>query len=267
MNETCYTEEILHFDDPIFCTFSTSYVITMHNSSRREQYMRQIREYRPTARVVVLHNYGFRACNKASWVSGTSLDLWHANQTIASRETGDEPVLILEDDCEFLPQLREWAARIEAFLVSDHRVEAYSLGSCPFISLPVDKHHTRMYIGGSAHAVIYSAVARKKMVQAGYPPKHAINHDIWLFSSKLRTFMPRVPLAVQTHPMTANSKEWVVPYFVHAPFIRALKADSDGTVAYTYLHAFGRAGGLICPFIIIVLLIIMLVVTIVKSRQ
>ena len=114
MNETCYTEEILNFDDPIFRTFSTSYVITMHNSSRREQYMRQIREYRPTARVVVLHNYGFHACNKDSWVSGTSLDLWHANQTIASRETG-----------EFLPQLREWAARIEAFLVSDHCVEAY----------------------------------------------------------------------------------------------------------------------------------------------
>lgn len=264
MNDMCYTEEILNFDDPIFRTFSTSYIITMHKSSRRKQYMRQIRKYRPTARVVVLHNYGFRACKKPSWVCGTSLDLWHANQTIASRETGDEPVLIMEDDCEFLPQLREWAARIETFLVSDHCVEAYSLGSNPFISLPVDKHHTRMYIGGSAHAVIYSAVARKKMIQAGKPTKYAKNHDTWLFS-KLKTYISRIPLAVQTHPMTANSKEWApIPYFVYAPIIRALKADSDGTFLYTYSHTFGRVGGLICPLIISK---IVLVVTIAKLRQ
>lgn len=55
----CYEEELLEFADPLFRTISTAYVITMVGSKRRDGYMRQLREYRPTARVVVLHNRGF----------------------------------------------------------------------------------------------------------------------------------------------------------------------------------------------------------------
>jgi hypothetical protein len=254
MNNVCYTDEIIQFTDPIFRTIPTTYVITMHGSRRRDKYMRQLREFRPTARVIILHNRGYRACKKPEWVTGTSSDLWHANLTIASRETGDAPVLVLEDDCVFLPQLRAWGARVEAFLASND-VEAYSLGSGPLLSLPVRKHHTRMFCGSFAHAVIYSAAARKKMIQLHHPPIDMPNHDTWLFL-KLRTYTSRVPLAVQAHPPTENSKEWgrskiPIPYSLLSPFFRCVNAHEDGTVLYKCLHICGRLGGLINVIVLV----------------
>jgi hypothetical protein len=97
----CYRIEKLEFDNPLFTTFTTTFLITMEESIRRKEYMYELQKWKPTKNVYILHNKGFRYCQKNN-VQNSAQDLWHANKEIFKLTHNiKSQILILEDDVKF----------------------------------------------------------------------------------------------------------------------------------------------------------------------
>lgn len=243
-----YAYEELHFEDPAFKTIKRSYLITMIGSLRRDSYMAQLQEFRPTETVVIVHNVGFRHGQKPN-VNTTAQDLWHVNSTIMRlQEESDEAILVLEDDVIFRPAFPEFAPRIEAFLLQHPRVGMYNLGGMPLLSLQTTRHSMRTILCGFAHAVIYTQTGRNTLVDRHITGLHDLACSFWAVA-----YVASIPLAVQRISRTENSKLW-----------------DCGGCAFGYLtcfgdhlfdahHGLGRIGGL---FGVVLELIVVLVVSV-----
>ena len=236
--DNAYSFEIFHFDNPTLTTVTTSYLITMVGSKRRESYMRQLETHRPTRTVVVVHNKGYRRCRKKG-VRSAAQDIWHANQLIASMCEGrEEAVLILEDDVEFTSHFSEMASEIDKFMEENQNAEiAYALGVQGFFSVPIDTSHVRILSGGFTHAVIYSSLSLSRFKETGIPPWGL--HDIVIFS-KLYTYAPRFVCAVQAYERTENAAVWDA-LCIHHTLYEA--CDRSPAKHFSLLHQFNCMGG------------------------
>ena len=277
-----YETEVLTFSDPIFSPrIPVTYLLTLRGSRRRAQYLRQLAHARPTRTVVILHNPG-QQCKPS--IRTAREDLWHANQEIMRRTAHlDHPVLILEDDVEFvdLPTLRKVAPTIEDALLrttvkagkaGKGGCELYFLGCVPLLSYrppspptPSDRDHLRCMLCGSTHAVIYSATARARLRGKALPSW--LTHDL-LASGLCRSWTWKYPLAVQRHPITNNSREWGRLYRCHWYF-RLWRADRDGVNFYRVHHSLGAIGGIVgvaVPVLAVVVLVLILLGMVVLGR-
>lgn len=245
-SDDCYTLEVLTFEDPLFTTIPTAYLITMTGSSRRNRYLHQLRRYRPTGRVVVVHNRGFRACKKPAWVTTSAMDLWHANATILAKhvQESDAPVLVLEDDVEFTEDLVSKCREIEAFVAQEH-VDVYSLGSAAWLSYPVDWNHLRVLYASLTQAVIFTnkGARRFQEVEPGLG-----FHDFDMYS-QLSSYMGTTPTATQRFEHTANAELWTGP----GDFLIRYNNAFGGS--FFHVHALMSAMGGIIPFYVSLLLI------------
>ena len=255
--DECYEEEVLTFDTPLFEHIETTYLLTMVGSNRREQYMAEMRAYAPTRRVVVVHNRGYRACDKPDWVQNSAHDLWHANLYVLGRATSF-PVLILEDDVQFLPALRSRAATVDAFLHGHPDVDLYSLGSIPFVSRPSLSDHLRLLFGGTSHAWIYTASGAAKIASLRPSKAAGWTHDT-VATRTLTTYMHATPLAIQRFERSSNSELWD-PTGLFTVYMAAY-----GDKLYPVHHAMGRVGGLF-PVIITLLTGVIVCVVVLRSR-
>ena len=186
----CYRREELRFSEPLFKEIPVTYLLTMEGSTRRAQYMKELREYRPTAHVVVLHNSGHRTCKKPDWVRNTISDIWHANLHIFDR---GGPVIILEDDVRFVPCIRTLAASIEKFVLYSGKVDVYLLGGQSFVNRPSLGPHIRSRFSGDAHAAIYTEKGVERVRQI---PHNNLGHDSRL-ALWARLYISRHPCALQ----------------------------------------------------------------------
>lgn len=248
----CYTEEELVFENPLFRRVTTSYLITMRGSARRASYMKELADYRITSRVVVVHNAGFRRCEKEG-VSTAAEDLWHANQYVARRAlaAGNEAVFILEDDVRFLPQLRRMAPHIEDLMSADAaEPTAYTLGTFGFVSLPSDALHVRVWAGALSHAILYNQRALGTFADLSI----RWVHDAELYP-RLKVYAPRKCCAVQDMDFsTENSTGWNV---LNIPaFVFHAIGGGDTDRLFERLHVINEHGGL-APIALATLLLVL----------
>lgn len=254
---SCYTLETLYFDTPLFKSIPVTYVITMQASDRRCNYMHQLHKFKPTGKVVVVHNKGRRQCRKDAWVKTTALDLWHANSVILRHHVSQHnaPALILEDDVQFTDDIYAKHKDIESFIKNEF-VDVYSLGSQPYLSYPVCAKHIRILFGGCTHAIIFSINGAKKF--------HNVRscfglHDCDMFM-QLNTYMGAVPTAVQKFTHTENSDTWNYGGVL-------LKYNQLYGEAFFHTHAImGRFGGIV-PCFFYVVATVAIIVRSIRRRQ
>jgi hypothetical protein len=239
---SCYREEILTFENPIFPDVPVSYLLTMEGSPRREQYMSQLRTFCLTRTVVVVHNKGFDKCSKPQWVDDTAMDLWHANRNVFEQAKLHDFAFVLEDDVEFLDELRN-SRHLPATL---RRLggDAMFLGTIVQIGYPVEKSVFRLRSGGGMHAVLYTKQGMQNALNIF--PQRSTNHDK-VFTKLLTCFAPKKPLAVQKRIKTANTLEWTTFGFkIGGDYTlwlsRILGANRDPTLLFTLSHMYGMMG-------------------------
>lgn len=249
-----YCVKELQFENPTFTSIPVSYLITMVDSNRKEAFLRQLFEFRPTRKVVVVFNRGFKRCFKPG-VTTPAQDIWHANQFVAAHSGGAEFVLVLEDDVEFTPRFRVNAPRIERFLSSfKGKPVMYSLGAQAFLSYCSHADHVRVLAGGFAHAVIYSrpALNRFRGIQI---PRWGL-HDMYLYSF-LESYACKSACAVQKFERTDNSQNWdalrLNELVNHA-------CGGDAVQTYDLYHLFNSVGGIVA-----VLVYLMVVAALVRA--
>lgn len=245
----CYRLEELRFENPTLRSVPVSYLITMETSRRRASYLAQLREFRPTARVVVVHNAGYKACRKPN-VRTPAQDIWHANRHIARISAPHPLVLVLEDDVRFTPEFRRRASDIDDFLRDrdEDAVFAYNLGLQAFASVPISRHHLRVATGGFAHAVVYSRGALDRVFPSIRLPSWGL-HDI-LLSTVLRTYAPRRACAVQPYERTDNASRWDV---VQVTALLSRLCSGRAESLYALYDGCNNMGGLLPVLSIVVL--------------
>lgn len=204
LNDMGYTFETISLTNAAFSRIHHSFIITMHDSIRKEQYVKQMKTYAPTKYVTIVHNRGYLNGKKGNLVNTTAKDLWHANSTIMNLCSEiDEPIVIFEDDVEFLPMFSKYANDIESFIFRKSGIGAYNLGGLPLLSYPVSRGHIRGIIVGFAHAVIYTKKGRDQLKDKNICKLHDLECSL-----STNMYFPAFPLAIQKIERTENSRNW-----------------------------------------------------------
>ena len=258
----CTRDEVFTFSDPVlFPSVPITYVITMEGSHRYHELVRELRAYRPTRKVVIVHHKSLSNCARPHGVSTPSQDLWRNNLMIAKRDP-NSPVMILEDDVHFLPAVRDYAEHIDQ-TIANNRCEIYTLGIAPMMSFSSSNEDMTILLGGCTQAVLFSTRARQRLVRdygedLSYKaiPKSTVNtlgipwlhdHEIYYM---FHTLAPKKPCAVQSQPLTENQKEW--GNFVTDIVFDFSGAREDGTVLFEIHHALGYYFGGLIPFLVFI---------------
>lgn len=253
MQQTCFREEVLQFSNPLFKKIKLTILLTMEGSSRRSRYLKQLHDFKPSETVIVIHNQGYKKCEKPEWVTNTAMDLWHTNLTAFALHQKSiysaTPLLLLEDDVEFVPIIRELANEIETF-ITQNNVDFYSLGGIPVLCVPsFIENHVRVYSGHDAHALIYTANGMQKAKDV---PKKSFHDN--MFTKYMNSWYSKTVCAIQDKTeLTENSQLWSSS---------ALLTYSKlfGRNFYKCHHAMTIVGG-VFPFYIICIICIIVKVT------
>lgn len=247
---SCYENEVIHNNDPIFKKIKHTFLLTMNGSPRRSQYMEQLKKYPLTETVVIVHNSGYKVCEKRG-VYTPAQDLWHANKNVSGM-ISNEPVIILEDDVEFLPIIREVASDVEDFVTGYRGPLCYRMGCIPFFSVP-EGDHLRIFLGADTHGCIFNSKAVDRITSIDVSFLHDLEMSLYM-----DVYSHKNPMAIQEKENTENAQTWNVlgiPMF----YINTV-GQGNMELLYGRSHLIGSFGGIV-PLLIMFLALIFVILS------
>lgn len=215
-NRGCYRFSTRHYTEGILdATVDATYILHLEGNGRMPNIERQLRDIHPTRTLHILHNAGYKKCQKQLKQQSSVYDLMDGMITIMRHaiEQGYSTILLLEDDFIFSSALLEkkTIADVNTFLQQHAKEDMiYQLGAIPIIRVPY-RDTTNRSLGGGAHANVYSKSAIERLI-AEYDADKIQGHiDLHHIVTSMKThglYMYHKPLVYQTMPMTENRKEW-----------------------------------------------------------
>jgi hypothetical protein len=168
MNNQCYKFETLKYSSGKFdkCT-SACYVITMENSKRRNNYLNQLKKYKPFSKVIIVHNKGYKKCKKGNKIKKVYQDLNHAYKYVFKDaiKKNYKSILVFEDDFFFAKQIdNNDINTIYNVTTRKKNWMTFNLGPLPRFMFPIN-HNLYIYIGQSSHGVFYSKKYMKSFIK------------------------------------------------------------------------------------------------------
>lgn len=212
-NSHCYTFEKRQYSNGFLDSFvDATYILTMENSKRKDDYENQLKEFIPTKTIYIVHNKGYKKCNKILPKEIPPYDLIdsYLNTMNHSLENNYNNILILEDDFIFNKKIKDNKIINDIKYLFDNNLNKsfyFSLGLQPTLFIPFSI--SNIYIGlntGSTHANIYSKNIRYKILNDNNI-NLSYHFDLYL-SSKYINYFYKIPLCYQTYPETENQKYW-----------------------------------------------------------
>ena len=163
-NEHCYQFKYMKNTDGIFHkTIDATYVVHLEGNGRYDSVMKQLNEYHLTNDVYILHNKGYKKCDKTNNIVYPADDLIDAFFQIFkhANEKKYENVLILEDDFIFTNDVKNATHinNINNFLIKrTDESFMYYIGCIPYLALPIiDGNNTYFpLLSCGMHSVVYS---------------------------------------------------------------------------------------------------------------
>ena len=214
-NEHCYQFKYMKNTDGIFHkTIDATYVVHLEGNGRYDSVMKQLNEYHLTNDVYILHNKGYKKCDKTNNIVYPADDLIDAFFQIFkhANEKKYENVLILEDDFIFTNDVKNATHinNINNFLIKrTDESFIYYMGCLPYLSLPIlDGNNTYFpIISSGTHSVIYSKKYRENLIHH-YDKKNAKDWDVMNNFHSMKKYMYGQPLCYQLCSDTENRKTW-----------------------------------------------------------
>ena len=246
MHSECFRKEVLHLDNSLFeNTVDACYLLTMEKSTRRNAYMNQLFKYPPYSKVQIIHNKGFRNCQKEDWITTPLLDIIDFYGKIFEEciHNNTKRVLILEDDFFFvdpIQTIRDYIHDIDTFLEKNNDFLIYNLGALPYFMAPTSTDMTHYYYkGGASHAVIYSQKAMRLYVDA-YRSMTCSSDTFWNAYTRVFTF--HKPFCFQLCPHTENSTYWCSWLDVNYYIRQCFKADKTHSYLFPFAYTASKFG-------------------------
>lgn len=191
------------FDDVVDAIF----IILLENSPRKENVIKQLRQYNLHSNIIIQYNKGFKNCSKDLIEQKSNFDLLDANYQIfeTSKKMGYKNILVLEDDFIITPNINksDYITSIKK-IVKDDDYNLISLGGLFFLVGIKDANITEPGYLGFAQAVIYSHRYFDLFMNKYY---YEFNHadEFTLVDKK---YLSKIPLIIQPFPETENKGNW-----------------------------------------------------------
>jgi hypothetical protein len=214
MNENCYKlSEIKSNYGELDKCIDVTYIIHLEDDhSRLLNIIQQFDKYIPTKLTYILFNKGYKKCNK-NQINSSAKDLIDSYLYIFkdAKNKNYNNILILEDDFIFNKSIcsKKVNKNISLFVNKLKNSFIYYLGCIPYMQIPVNVHHNKLFIAGSTHACIYSKKIREKILKID--KDNIIDWDIFLNSwnynnnDYIYRYTYWKPLCYQLYPTTENS--------------------------------------------------------------
>lgn len=269
-NEHCYQFKHMKNQHGLFHkTIDATYVVHLEGNGRYESVMKQLNEYHLTNDVYILHNKGFKKCDKTDNVVYPADDLVDAFLQIFkhANERNYENVLILEDDFIFTSDVKNATHinNITNFLskkTAQRESFIYYMGCVPYLALPtMDGHNTYIPLCSSGtHSVVYSKKYREDLIH-DFDTIQSKDWDVINNIYSINKYMYGQPLCYQLYTETENKKTWGEHYLITKCLsiipkvvIKLTGIDKQIEPGHSILYAISK----ILP-IIILLLVLMVV--------
>ncbi len=257
-NGSCYHFEKLEFSnrDSILLDIDATYVIHLENNGRLDSVRAQLNEFRPTKEVFILHNKGYKQCDKDAIINKPALDLVDAFLYIFkdAQKKDYKHILILEDDFIFNKKIKDKKVRQNIMnFINNKKYDIYALGRIPALQKAYNNNVSISLYGGATHAMIYSRDCIDKTLQYD---KRSIKDWDYFTRQTFRIYMYNEPLCYQLFPETENQKYWGKNVVI---LIKLLKLDVQVEPGYSFAYIASRAVYGLC-----ILLCVWLFITIFK---
>ncbi len=266
-NTYCYTFEKKIFNDGLLDeTVDATYIINLEGNGRLDSIMEQLAKYHPTNIVYIVHNKGYKKCEKTLPEKISYQDLTDAFLQCFkhSEDNKYKNILILEDDFMFDEKIKDkyHISNINKFN-NTHKNESYifKLGVLPKILIPYNGYVYRGLSVGT-HCCIYSENLKKEVLFENNK-KIIQDWDIFLNLYK-RSYIYYIPLCYQLFPQTENKNNWgkelkYIPFLntifqkIFNNYISILKLDTQPQPGYNISYAFAKFIFYIIVFIFIII--------------
>jgi hypothetical protein len=208
-NAKCYDLEERNYTDGLLSPdVEATYILYLEGSPRYDDINKQLDNFHPTDKVFIVHNKGFKKCDKNLKEYNPTNDLIDAYIYALNhaKENNYENILMLEDDFMFNEKIKEskHIEIIKNFLIENKNKNVnYLLGCIPYIQIPLGGY-SRVLKSIGTHAVIYNKNTINKLLDN----KNKLRDwdiDISIYSTK---YMHHIPLCYQLITETENSKIW-----------------------------------------------------------
>ena len=247
---SCYYFEKLEFKSALL-DIDATYVIHLENNGRLGSVKEQLNEFRPTKSVFILHNKGYKKCEKDGYINKPALDLVDAFLYIFkdAQQKNYKNVLILEDDFIFSNRIKDKKVQQNIMnFISNKNYDIYALGILPFIQKAYH-NNTSQCKGLGTHAIIYSRNFINKTLQKD---KKSIK-DWDEYVGERYTY--NEPLCYQLFPKTENQDSWI-NMEIAKYIIRLLKLDTRVEPGYSIMYMVSKVVYGLCVILLVWLFII-----------
>lgn len=255
MDSSCFRREDLDFENTLFeNVVDACYLITMEKSTRRKQYMSQLHHYKPFNKIQIIHNAGFRNCQKDPKITTPMQDIADVYAQIFKEciQQNKQRVLIFEDDFFFVDsceELKTYILDIQMFLDKSPDFMTYNLGALPYFMFPssINLEHY-IYKGGASHSIIYSAKAMINYVR-DYESMTCSSDTYW--NAYLENYAYHKPFCFQLCPKTENSDHWCKYVDINALLRSYFKADETHEHLFPFAYCASKTFSLFALFVLI----------------
>jgi hypothetical protein len=252
INEDAYTFELIQNENRLFDNniVNATYVIYLEGNGRYGHILEQIREFKTTNKIFILHNKGYKKSKKQDYITKPPLDLVDAYLTIFkhSSNNGFNNILIFEDDfiCDEKLLDTNITNDICSFIDSKENF-VYYLGVIPYITLNEIGNHKKVILGLATHAVIYSSEFIKKSLQ--FDQTRITDWDTYLTEAivcfSLKKYMYNKCLCYQPFPETENSQFWGSDFGTIGKIcadilkfgMKTFKFDTDPKLGFNFIYS------------------------------
>lgn len=208
-NAKCYDLEERNYTYGLLSPeVEATYILYLEGSPRYDDINKQLDKFHPTDKVFIVHNQGFKKCDKKLIEYNPTNDLIDAYIYALNhaKENNYENILILEDDFIFYEKIKEskHVEIIKNFLIENKNKNVnYLLGCIPYIQIPLGGY-SRVLKSIGTHAVIYNKNTINKLLD-NKDKLRDWDIDISIYSTK---YMHYIPLCYQLITETENYNIW-----------------------------------------------------------
>jgi len=257
-NTHCYTFEELNYTKGFLdLSVDATYIIHLKNNGRMNAIQDQLSSFQPTSSVYIVHNQGFKNCNKKLIEQVSYQDLTDAFLQCFKHadEQGYGNILILEDDFIFAEDIKnkQHLDAVNSFLLEKKNENMiYYLGSIPILIAPCQTNFQHYYSFKSCctHAIIYSQKVRREKLNLNL--KH---WDVIIENGVSSRYLYYKPLCYQTFPETENKQTWgekdnVIIFTIKDWIIHLLNLDKTPEPGYSILYTLAKIFGIVLIYLV-----------------
>ena len=246
----CYNFKELNFKYGIYDnSIDVSYILTLKNSLKIKNIYKQLTIAKPTKKIFIVVNDGFKKCAKDLPIQNKKYDTMHSYIEIFkhAKKNNYQNILILDDNFIFDKEITylKHTTKINDFC-SKNKNEHFilSLGSLPIVIFPYDEYFYKSIISTGIYSMIYSRPFIDKTLNQKDNLKK-INDWNYYTNKTFKHYIYYIPLCTQLFNDTDTDIKNQMPSFfglkyIYLYFIKSNKLDKQSQPGFNHFYFYSK---------------------------